>query len=63
MAWFDERDPDSDEERPPEPMEPCSMCRRDVPRSKITVLMGRSVCLDCAASFYDEDAYDEDEKR
>jgi hypothetical protein len=60
MALFDDTD---DEEKPAEPMEPCSMCRRDVPSAKIAVLMGRSVCLDCAASFYDEDSYDEDEKR
>jgi len=53
---------DADDEAPSEPMEACSMCRRDVPARRITILMGRSVCLDCAASFYDEDSYDEDEK-
>lgn len=61
MPVFDEDEEASD--KPAVPMEPCSMCRRDVPSSKIAVLMGRAVCLDCAASFYDEDAYDEDEKK
>ena len=37
----------------------CSMCRREVPVEVIAVLMGRPVCLDCAASFFEEDGEEE----
>lgn len=38
----------------------CTMCRRDVSADVIATLMGRPVCLDCAASFFEPDEEDED---
>jgi hypothetical protein len=54
MASFDEDAP------PPEPMKACSMCRQEVPARMIMILMTREVCLNCAASFFDDEDSDND---
>jgi hypothetical protein len=57
----EEGEEDSDpDDSPEEAVEACSMCRRDVPRRQIMILMTRPVCLDCATLFFDED---DDEKK
>ena len=38
----------------------CSMCKRDVPSTRASRLMGRLLCQDCAAAIFpDEDAVEE----
>jgi len=40
----------------------CTMCRREVPVEVTATLMGRPVCLDCAASFFEPDEEDQGEE-
>jgi len=40
----------------------CTMCRREVPVEVMATLMGRPVCLDCAASFFEPDEEDRDKE-
>ena len=37
-----------------EPREVCTVCRQAVPMRQIVTMMMRPVCLNCAATFYDE---------
>jgi hypothetical protein len=56
-AHSSDRDDTSDQQ----PTDVCATCRVSVPTGQITVLMGRRVCLACAAMMYGEED-DEDEE-
>jgi hypothetical protein len=54
-------DESSNPDRTARQTEICATCRVSVPAGQITVLMGRRVCLACAAMMYgEEDEEDED---
>jgi hypothetical protein len=38
-----------------EPQELCTVCRQSVPVRQIIMMMTRPVCLNCAATFYEDD--------
>jgi len=48
-------DNDQSQDTPREPTEVCTLCRQAVPLQKITMLMSRPVCLDCAAVLFEEE--------
>jgi len=50
-------DPEDATEREPE--EVCTVCRQVVPVRQIVTMMTRPVCMNCAATFYEEDGEEE----
>jgi len=38
-----------------EPLLVCQMCRREVPERQILRMLGRSICLGCAAAWFEDD--------
>jgi hypothetical protein len=59
MASF--LDEDSRPDQSSRQTEVCATCRVSVPTGQITVLMGRRVCLACAAMMYGEEDEEDEE--